>query len=399
MCLGCGDDGSTRDGGAASHDAANQPFVDGSPTQAGPLDAAADSGTRDAARPQDAAPPRDATSGERDATVDATVPADAGPPLDTTWLGAETTLDDGQIRIEKVRYRSGSLTIAGQVCRRVNMAAPAPVMIVNHGGFDGIVDWNGGPCASLARDHGYVVAQSSYRGEDGSDGAIEVCLGEVDDVLALTHIVLAQPYADPDQVMMYGASHGGCITLRAIERGAPVHSAVALVPPTDFAALHAFWQAGLSDPGASELERNVWTTLSEVVETAAGKPAAEPAAYAARSPLSFATELDALAIPMLVLHGTTDYLVPGAQGCTLAAATPGFESHYVIDGAGTVSTQAPAACASAQLDWRPTAPPSNWPGKRYFMLYEGMGHGFDGPTGQLALTHTAQFIFTKNPPR
>ena len=99
-----------------------------------------------------------------------------------------------------------------------------------------------------------------------------------------------------------------------------------------------------------------------------------------------------------MLHGTTDYLVEGAQGCALAAAAPGFESYYVVDGAGNVSTEGPALCARAQLDWQAAAPQADWPGTRYFVLYEGMGHGFDGPTGQLAILHTAQFMLTKNPP-
>ena len=331
-------------------------------------------------------------------TADASVLGDAAQAAPGGWISASTTFEDDRIRIERVRYRSKGLIIDGQVCRPTG-AGVAPVVIVNHGGFEGITDgWNAGACRDLARDHGYVVAQSAYRGEDASEGAVEVCLGEVDDVLALTRIVLAQPYADPTRVLMYGASHGGCITLRAIERGAPVQSALALVPPTDFAALHAYFRDGLAgDP--TDTQRLVWTELLKVIEGAtAGTPQQQPAAYRERSPLAFVADLDALPIPVTVMSGTADYLVPGDQGCSLAAVAKDFDAYYVTDGDGHVSDRGPALCAAQTIAWRDAPPSEAWSAKRSFLLYEGMGHGLDGPTGTLALTHVAQFILRRNPP-
>ena len=59
-------------------------------------------------------------------------------------------------------------------------------------------------------------------------------------LLAMIEVGLAQPWADPDRVVMAGMSHGGCVTLRALQRGAPLHEALALVPPTDMAALYRY---------------------------------------------------------------------------------------------------------------------------------------------------------------
>ncbi len=67
-----------------------------------------------------------------------------------------------------------------------------------------------------------------------SDGIVELCYGEVDDVLNLLSAVTALPGADAQKVLMLGYSHGSCITERAIERGAKVHIAVSIDGPTDF---------------------------------------------------------------------------------------------------------------------------------------------------------------------
>lgn len=42
-------------------------------------------------------------------------------------------------------------------------------------------------------------------------------------MLRLTDIVLDFPGSDPSRVLMWGHSHGACITERAVEQGAPVH--------------------------------------------------------------------------------------------------------------------------------------------------------------------------------
>src|SRR5262245_45574824 len=170
-------------------------------------------------------------------------PTTPATPAPLAWESVTRTTDSASLIIEKVAYRSNGLRIFGQVCRPAS-AGPHPVMVVNHGGFAGLGDeWNGGVCRQTASQLGYVVVESSYRGEDGSEGTIELCLGEVDDVLRMLEIVLAQPYADRRRVVMWGGSHGGCITTRAFQRGAPVHAAVDVFGPTDAAATYAFWQA------------------------------------------------------------------------------------------------------------------------------------------------------------
>jgi X-Pro dipeptidyl-peptidase (S15 family) len=148
-------------------------------------------------------------------------------PSDGGWHTIDVTHREANVVVERVSY-GGTGTqprVFGQVCRPTGGATKHPVVVLNHGGFSGLKgDADGGLCVTLARK-GYVAIEASYRGEDGSQGNVEACLGEVDDVLAMLTVALVQPYADSAHVGMLGSSHGGCVTLRALERGAPVRVA------------------------------------------------------------------------------------------------------------------------------------------------------------------------------
>jgi len=162
----------------------------------------------------------------------------------------------------------GGKKIYGLICAPTT-GGPYPVVIYNHGGTDntnggnitGVVtaaSWTAQPsgapdglgqCLDWAK-RGWVFATSSYRGEAvhitssspefpsstwTSDGSVEFCMGEVTDVMALTDLLVNHasaitigstsekvPINVNGKVLMYGYSHGGCITYRAVEQGAPV---------------------------------------------------------------------------------------------------------------------------------------------------------------------------------
>src|SRR5262249_2193540 len=135
--------------------------------------------------------------------------------------------------------------IFGQVCRPVG-PGPFALVVVNHGGASGLAtEWNGGTCASVARA-GYVQVESSYRGEDGSDGPIEGCAGAGDDVLGMLQIARGLPFVDGRRIAMWGPSHGGCITLRALEKGAKVTVAADVFGITNMTAEYDFWRTELT---------------------------------------------------------------------------------------------------------------------------------------------------------
>jgi dienelactone hydrolase len=331
----------------------------------------------------------DAAGGRDGGTADAAPGADAAPP---DWRSVEVLFDDGAIVTERVKYLSDGLVIDGQVCRPKE-GGPYPVIVFNHGGFMGLgIDPMSGNCVDSARA-GYVWIGSSYRGEDASEGEVEVCLGEVDDVLAMIDVALAQPYADRDRVVMWGGSHGGCITTRAVQRGAPVHAAADVFGPADLASNYQFWvdqiEAGTGPTAA-------YQQLIDVVDGAIGGPPADhPDAYAARSPIEF--ELPP-GLPFMITHGTLDELVPVAQSCALVADAGGFTAFH-LDGSQSEVTSAPAGCEDASLTWTAGPRPSpQWPGGRYLVVYDGLGHSFAGAPGSAMLGDLVAFLLAKLPP-
>lgn len=319
--------------------------------------------------------------------------ASCGPPSDPTgegsWLTVEQTFEDNLARIERVSYRStGGLRVVGQVCR-TTILGRRPVLVVNHGGFEGLGgEWNGGLCKTLARA-GYVVVESSYRGEDGSEGSVEFCLGEVDDVLSMLQIALAQSYADRDRVSMLGISHGGCIGLRALQRAAPVRAAIDVFGPTDAASLVRFWQARVAagDPNSAAYR----DLIARVLAATGGPPESVPGAYAARSPASFSPDLDAWPGALLMVHGTEDPVVPLAQSCLLASRARDVRAHY--RDALRPLTGPPPGCPDGGITWLTgDLPAPRWPDRRYLVVYRGAGHDLEGPASAAMLADVLSFL-------
>ncbi|HZO12444.1 MAG TPA: CocE/NonD family hydrolase, partial [Polyangiaceae bacterium] len=261
--------------------------------------------------------------------------------------------------VERFSYPSGDLRIEAEVCRPPGRG-PFPVLIWNHGGFQGIGAGDRQLCAAFAQNAGWAMVMSEYRGEGGSDGPIEVCLGEVDDALALAECTTDQSWADATRMQMAGLSHGGCITLRAAQRGAPIVAAVDIFGPTDWKAEHAFWTAELAAAPNGPFAA-AYQLLLDVMETAAGgPPSSAGAAYDARSPLNF--DVDGYGGSLLIVHGVDDALVPPEQSCALVEASRGFEARHYDASATTPLPTPPAGCESSSLIWLATPKPSPaWP--------------------------------------
>jgi hypothetical protein len=251
----------------------------------------------------------------------------------------------------------GGKKIYGLICAPT-IGGPYPVVIYNHGGTDstnggnitGVVTAAGwtsqpfgapdglGQCLDWAK-RGWVFATSAYRGESititssspgfpsstwTSDGSVEFCMGEVTDVMALTDLLVnhasainlgstseSVPINVNGKVLMYGYSHGGCITHRAVEQGAPVTAFSVIEGFTDlrlayltglnagFTPAQAAWGSGAFQPGASFYLPDASGVMG----------------YNWRSAHYFATRGDLSiqkfrTMPILILHGDIDAFNP-----------------------------------------------------------------------------------------
>jgi pimeloyl-ACP methyl ester carboxylesterase len=177
---------------------------------------------------------------------------------------------------------------------------------------------------------------------------------------------------------------------------------VAIVPATDWAALHQFWTdgvaAGMGPPGAE----GFWMQVIDLIETATGgTPAMVPDAYRARSPLHFGAELDAFTGPLLIVSGAEDWATPPPQQCAMAAAIPGVRAHHVLDADGNIAATAPPGCEASGLTWSPGPHPAgSWTDPRYLLVYDGAGHvpAMGDPISDRMIQDIGTFLLSGMPP-
>lgn len=198
-------------------------------------------------------------------------------------------------------YKSDNLRVRGYLSIPINHPTPIPLIVLNHGGIKGIYDGLKAIAHLLSENHGYAVLAPSYRGEDGSDGEIEIAHGEVDDVLNGTRLILESSDIDQNQVYMVGGSHGALITL------------IAMAKDTDGIIKKGVCAYGIMDifKWWDYMRKN--ELLDDVLvanEYYPGHPEDNYDWFKRRHGLDYADRINA---PVLIIHGDADWLVPHDQ--------------------------------------------------------------------------------------
>jgi cysteine-rich repeat protein len=231
------------------------------------------------------------------------------------------------VRSVRVRYLSAGVRVYGELCVP-NAPGPFPVLLLALEGPEPTAHVWGSELCGFAASQGAVVAAAQTRGRGGasewpSEGAVEVCRGEVDDLMGLAEIASALPEAAPDQIGAFGAGFGACTVTALAARGAhpgassnwPGVGAIVLAASlTDASALH---DRHATEPPPAALSPLLTATLEDAT---AGVPSEAPIAYALRSPALFADALFASQAAVMLVHATNDPNWPVAQSCALRAA-------------------------------------------------------------------------------
>lgn len=123
----------------------------------------------------------------------------------------------GDLNINCWFYQSAEEPVADSDHPLDTPASPGGAIICGHGGIGGIPVHYDIVLRRLAKA-GWTVAAPSYRGEDGSGGNIEFALGEVDDTLACCEAVTAIDGVDPENLWLLGSSHGAMVSMLAAAR-------------------------------------------------------------------------------------------------------------------------------------------------------------------------------------
>jgi dipeptidyl aminopeptidase/acylaminoacyl peptidase len=218
----------------------------------------------------------------------------------------ETNYYDEGIEESYLRYPSGDLMVTGWLFTSTDDTTPRPLLVFNHGGVSGVGQGTRQLCRTLV-GKGFTVFAPSYRGEDDSEGEIEVAVGEVDDVIAAIAHVENHPKVDPRRILLAGTSHGALVSLKAACRPELCGRLRGVVAAYGVTHIYDWYQYLLDN------DFDVRDPLS--LKIYGDGPEDRPEAFAARHLPNFLDDL--CEAPILVLQGEQDRIVPVQQAESL----------------------------------------------------------------------------------
>jgi dipeptidyl aminopeptidase/acylaminoacyl peptidase len=224
------------------------------------------------------------------------------PPLPSgvTLISSRTT---NGILEQDLWYKSSNLRIRGRLFLPSGTARVAGV-VYNHGGVSGLSNLAATRCRELAQA-GFAVFASSYRGEDGSDGKIEIAKGEIDDVLAGYNWFRTHPRVDKNRIAQFGTSHGALIGLLGSARDVSFKSLVFAYGVADIVAWY------------EHLVRTKQLSNDQLTKDTYGNgPLDRPESFAIRMGLSAVPKILST-MPVLIVQGGKDVVVPPEQAKAL----------------------------------------------------------------------------------
>ena len=184
---------------------------------------------------------------------------------------------------------------------------PPPLVVRIHGGPTAAAEWRYRPDVQFWTTRGFAVADVNYRGSTGYGrpyrDALKGRWGIVDvaDCVTVADGLAAAGLADPERLFIRGGSAGGFTALAAV-------------------AFHDTFAAAASSYGVADLALLAAETHkfeSRYLDSLVGLYPQEAERYRARSPLF---HVDGIDVPVLVLQGSDDPVVPPSQADALVAA-------------------------------------------------------------------------------
>jgi dipeptidyl aminopeptidase/acylaminoacyl peptidase len=198
-----------------------------------------------------------------------------------------------------------------------------PAVLNVHGGPQARDVWGWDPEAQWLANRGYLCIQVNYRGSTGYGKAF-VTAGDRewgakmhDDLLDAVAYVVAQGWADPAKVAIYGGSYGGYAALVGAAFTPEVFCcAVDIVGPSNLQTL-------------LETIPPYWAPMKMQLYKRVGNPETDQEFLWSRSPLSRARDIR---IPLLIAQGANDPRVKQAESEQIVAALKqaGIEHEYLL---------------------------------------------------------------------
>lgn len=202
------------------------------------------------------------------------------------------------VEIRTWTYLSDGLKVKGELYLPPG-SERLPLILFNHDGISGISREHRLSSVRLAKE-GFIVFSPSYRGEDGSEGLIEIAKGEVNDVLNAVPLLKKHPRVDSSNIALVGASHGALISVLAAARSQEFKAVVAAYGVMDIFEWYA------------HLKRTKQLGSDPITRRTYGPgPEKRPQSFHIRNAVEVVDKLQA---PLLLLQGELDTIVPPEQG-------------------------------------------------------------------------------------
>jgi len=201
---------------------------------------------------------------------------------------------------------------------------PSLPMVLNvHGGPWHRDTWGYDPEAQWFANRGYACLQINFRGSTGYgkdfvNAANREWGGKMhDDLVDAVRWAVAEGYADPARVAIYGGSYGGYAALVGATFTPELFCcAVDIVGPSNLITF-------------IETIPPYWSTFLAMLKERVGDPETEPEFLASRSPLTF---VDRIQVPLLIAQGANDPRVKQAESEQIVAAleAKGIPHEYML---------------------------------------------------------------------
>ena len=173
-----------------------------------------------------------------------------------------------------------------------------PFLVLPHGGPEANDELSFDPFSQIIAGWGYVVLQPQYRGSTGFGAdflaAIYQHFGDraYQDVDSATDFAIAQGWADPHRLAIFGWSAGGFMTAWTVTQTSR-------------------YRAAIEGAGITDWSPFMWTSDIQQIDYDARWTDKDPDAFRKFSAVAFA---DKVTTPLLILHGEADHRVPTFQG-------------------------------------------------------------------------------------
>jgi dipeptidyl aminopeptidase/acylaminoacyl peptidase len=232
------------------------------------------------------------------------------PNKKMTMIGkVNQSLDSTTLRpVEIIGYQApDGLTIPAYLTRPDERTAPAPMVVLIHGGPIARDHWAYDAEVQLLAKSGYLVFQPQFRGSAGFGRDFEQAgyrqwgRAMQDDITAGVEHLVKQGIADPRRVCIVGASYGGYAALWGlVDTPALYRCGVSFAGVTDIARMYSDW----SDTASDKVSRQLM--MDRIGDKEKSAELFDPV-----SPLKHAAKIS---VPVLLMHGLEDERVPISHG-------------------------------------------------------------------------------------